>query len=97
MKIILSDFVQSISGTIDGITYVTHNGKTYAYRRNPNLRHTATPNEQIARNRFASVQQQTSEIMRTKHLRARYEEQWKKHQKQFRTLRGYIFHCLYEL
>ncbi|MCQ2341357.1 MAG: hypothetical protein MJZ48_02750 [Paludibacteraceae bacterium] len=97
MKITLSNLVQSISGTIDGVTYVTRNGKTYAYRRHSSQPRIPTPKEQDARRRFTLAQQQTNEILHTTHLRARYEAQWKKHQHQFHTLRGYIFHCLYEV
>lgn len=95
MKIILSDFVQSVSGTIDGITYVTRNGKTYAYRRSEQQPRKPTLKEQDARHRFTLAHKQASEILHSPYLCARYEEQWKK-QHRFRTLRGYIFHCLYE-
>lgn len=94
MKVILSDLISSLSGTIDGITYVTRNGKTFAYKRRPTQPRKHLPQAIAAQNRFALVQKQTTEILHSTFLKAKYEAEWKK-QKRYPTLRGYIFHCLY--
>ncbi len=97
MKVIFSDLIQSMSGTVNGVTYVTRNGKTFAYIREPKPRRSKpSPAERTIRDKFKTVTQQTTEIMHTTHLRKKYEEAWRK-QKKYATLRGFIFHCLYEV
>ncbi len=100
MKVVFSDMIQSMSGTINGVTYVTRNGKTFAYMREPKSSRTkakpATPAERTIRDKFKAVTQQTTEVMHTTHLRAKYAAAWRK-QKKYSTLRGFIFHCLYEV
>lgn len=96
MKVVLKAPFQNASGSLGNLTFRTINGQTYVFHKASPRTTPATPAERTIRDKFKAVTQQTTEVMHTTHLRAKYAAAWRK-QKKYSTLRGFIFHCLYEV